>query len=54
VLDPFGGSGTTAKAAAIEGRRCLLIEKEPAYAAIARKRVAEAMGAGSLFAGATP
>lgn len=43
VLDPFGGSGTTAVAAAIEGRRCLLIEKEPAYAAIARRRVAEAL-----------
>lgn len=54
ILDPFGGSGSTAVACAIEGRRCLLIEKEPAYAAIARKRVAEAMGAGSLFAGATP
>lgn len=54
VLDPFGGSGTTAVACIAEGRRCLLIEKEPAYAAIARKRVAEAMGAGSLFAGATP
>jgi len=54
VLDPFGGSGTTAAACAMTGRRCLLIEREPAYAAIARKRVAEAMGAGSLFAGATP
>lgn len=53
VLDPFGGSGTTGIAAMAEGRQCLLIEKEPAYAAIARKRVAEAMGAGSLFAGAT-
>lgn len=43
VLDPFGGSGTTGVAALTEGRRCLLIEKAPAYAAIARRRVAEAM-----------
>lgn len=50
VLDPFAGSGSTGVAAVTKGRRCLLIEKEPAYAAIARKRVAEAMGAGSLFA----
>lgn len=56
VLDPFGGSGTTAVACVLEGRRCLLIEKEPAYAAIARKRVAEAMGTapGSLFADVAP
>ena len=53
VLDPFGGSGTTAVAAVAEGRRCLLIEKEPAYVAIARKRVAEATGRapGSLLTG---
>jgi DNA modification methylase len=53
ILDPFAGSGTTGIAAIREGRRCLLIEKEPAYAAIARRRIAEAMGAGSLFTGAT-
>jgi site-specific DNA-methyltransferase (adenine-specific) len=49
ILDPFAGSGTTAVAAALEGRRCLLIEKEPAYAAIARRRVSEVLDAG-LFA----
>jgi site-specific DNA-methyltransferase (adenine-specific) len=48
ILDPFGGSGTTGVAALAEGRRCLLVEKEPAYAAIARRRVAEAMGTGLL------
>jgi site-specific DNA-methyltransferase (adenine-specific) len=48
VLDPFGGSGTTAVACVIEGRRAILIEREPAYAAIARRRVAEAMGTGLL------
>jgi len=53
VLAPFAGSGTTGVAAALEGRRCLLIEKEPAYAAIARKRVAEAVGKTGLLAGVT-
>jgi DNA modification methylase len=52
VLDPFGGSGTTGKAAAEEGRRAIIIEREPTYAAIARRRVAEAMGTG-LLAGLT-
>ena len=51
VLDPFAGSGTTGVAAACENRRCLLIEKDPAYAAIARRRVDEALGRTGLFAG---
>lgn len=52
ILDPFGGSGTTAVAAIAEGRRCILIEREPGYYEIARKRVQAAMcrGPGSLFA----
>jgi DNA modification methylase len=33
VLDPFLGSGTTAAAAALEGRRFVGIEREPAYVA---------------------
>ncbi len=49
ILDPFAGSGTTGVAAALEGRRCLLIEKEPAYAAICRQRIAKVLDAG-LFA----
>lgn len=49
VLDPFAGSGTTGVAAALEGRRCLLIEKEPAYAKICRERVAKVLDPG-LFA----
>ena len=48
VLDPFAGSGTTAVACLAEGRRCLLVEKEPAYAEICRRRVREAMGTGLL------
>ena len=39
VLDPFAGSGTTAEACVIEGMRCVLIEKDPAYAALIRKRL---------------
>jgi DNA modification methylase len=31
VLDPFGGSGSTAIAAMIEGRRAIVIEKEPQW-----------------------
>jgi len=52
ILDPFAGSGTTGVAAALEGRRCLLIEKEPSYAAICRERIAKVMDAG-LFADAS-
>lgn len=52
ILDPFAGSGTTGVAAIAEGRRAILIEKDPTYAAIARKRVQQAMcrQPGSLFA----
>lgn len=44
ALDPFAGSGTTGIAAIAEGRKCVLIEKEPKYAALCRSRVATAMG----------
>jgi DNA modification methylase len=40
VLDPFCGSGTTGCAAVLEGRRFAGIELDPAYAAIARARIA--------------
>ena len=40
VLDPFCGSGSTGKAAALEGFRFVGIEREPAYAEIARARIA--------------
>ena len=42
ILDPFGGSGTTGVAALLEGRRVILVEREPQYAAIARARCAAA------------
>ena len=39
ILDPFGGSGTTAIAAIREGFRVVLIERDETYAEIAAKRV---------------
>ena len=47
VLDPFGGSGTTALAAREHGVSATLIELNPEYAEIARKRIA---GDAPLFA----
>ncbi len=40
ILDPFLGSGTTAAVAKRLGRRFIGIEREPAYASIARARIA--------------
>jgi site-specific DNA-methyltransferase (adenine-specific) len=39
IVDPFCGSGTTALAAAMEGRRCITSEEKPEHYAIARKRL---------------
>jgi DNA modification methylase len=39
VLDPFGGAGTLAVAAAKHGREWLLIENVPGYAEIAQRRL---------------
>ena len=41
VLDPFGGSGTTALACLAEGFECVLIEREQDYAQIAESRIAQ-------------
>ena len=41
VLDPFGGSGTTARACKDLGRRCLMIEADPAHCATAARRLAQ-------------
>lgn len=54
ILDPFAGSGTTAIAAMREGRECVLVEREPDYCQIIRRRVAHAAGVGSLFASTGP
>ncbi|HWI05786.1 MAG TPA: site-specific DNA-methyltransferase [Acidimicrobiales bacterium] len=43
VLDPFGGSGTTAVAAHNVGRDAILIERDPAHVATAWERIAEAI-----------
>jgi hypothetical protein len=42
VLDPFGGSGTTGVAALLEGRRVILVERDPDFAAICRARLEHA------------
>ncbi|PNG31494.1 DNA-methyltransferase [Pseudomonas protegens] len=47
VLDPFGGAGTTALVAMQEGRKSLLCEINPSYAAMAERRIAEAWLAGA-------
>ncbi|MEM5877422.1 MAG: site-specific DNA-methyltransferase [Candidatus Aenigmatarchaeota archaeon] len=44
VLDPFGGSGTTAISAINNGRRCILIEKEKKYFDLAINRVKREVG----------
>lgn len=38
ILDPFGGSGTTAVAATAEGVRCVLAEREEEYLPVIRAR----------------
>lgn len=43
VLDPFGGSGTTARGALSLGHRAVLIERDEAYAALSRRLTAEYM-----------
>ena len=41
VIDPFGGSGTTGEVAEIEGRNSILIELNPEYIDIMKKRTAQ-------------
>jgi site-specific DNA-methyltransferase (adenine-specific) len=49
ILDPFAGSGTTGVAALRLGRRVILIEKDPKYAALCVERM-RAEEAGSTLA----
>lgn len=50
VLDPFGGAGTTALVADRMGLDCTIIELNPEYAEIARKRITSEQG---MFANVT-
>ena len=43
LLDPFAGSGSTGKAAALEGLRATCVEREPDFAEVARARVEAAL-----------
>lgn len=55
VLDPFMGSGSTGKAAVLEGFRFIGIDLSAEYVEIARARIAHAQHDGAaLFAGAVP
>lgn len=49
VLDPFMGSGSTGKAAILEGFRFIGIERDPKYFDIACKRIEQAVAKGQLF-----
>jgi len=50
VLDPFTGSGSTGKAAVLEGFEFIGIEREAEYVAIAEARIVEAQRQLGLFA----
>lgn len=50
ILDPFLGSGTTARAALETGRRCIGVDREEAYCEIAAKRLEQT----PLFVLSTP
>lgn len=50
ILDPFTGSGSTGKAALLEGFRFVGIEREPDYFEIAKARIGHAAGTGAVEA----
>lgn len=41
IVDPFGGSGTTAAAAKLMGRNCIVIEENERYCEVAANRLAQ-------------
>lgn len=47
VLDPFGGVGSTAKAAEVTGRKCVSIELSPKYHDLSIKRLETEVGKGA-------
>ena len=54
ILDPFMGSGTTGVAAVQLGRRFVGVECDPAYYAIAERRIRQAEQDATLFEQAPP
>ena len=53
VLDPFAGSGTTAEACALEGFRCIAIERDEAYLPLIDARLSKPLQpALDIFGGA--
>ena len=54
VIDAFGGSGTTIMAAEATGRRAFVMEKDPKYCDVIRKRWAEQYGNGEDWEKETP
>ena len=51
ILDPYAGSGSTALAAMLTGRRCIVVESDARYCDVIRRRVEQVSGdgPGSLF-----
>ena len=49
MLDPFGGTGTTAEACICEGFRYVLIEREADYIKLIRFRLKKHLEQPSLF-----
>jgi site-specific DNA-methyltransferase (adenine-specific) len=49
VLDPFMGSGSTGKAAALEGFSFIGIERESEFFEIASRRIHQSSAQGQLF-----
>ena len=54
VLDPFGGSGTTAVAAQENGFNYVLIEREKEYIDIIKQRVASSKKVNPVVTNSTP
>ena len=50
VLDPFAGSGSTGKAAVLEGFRFIGVEREAEYIEIAKARIEDAQRVQDMFA----
>lgn len=47
ILDPFAGSGSTGKAAVLEGFRCVMVEQDSRYCELASRRVGKISSQGS-------